>query len=163
MDMEQLQHQNPRVQVSQSVLDWLLEEDEPSVRHQTLVHLLGKSENQPVVEKTGRLIGKRGWAAKILERQKEGTYWDNPYSCLVPKWSTCVWQLMVLADLGAPADDPRIRNSIDHFLDLHNVDTGGFSLRTKGAEKFEPHICMTGNMARAMAKFGYHNDERMMK
>jgi len=105
----------------------------------------------------------RGWAAKILERQKESTYWDNPYSCLVPKWSTCVWQLMVLADLGVSGEDPRIRNSIDHFLDLHNVDAGGFSLRAKGAEKFEPHICMTGNMARAMAKFGYYDHERLMK
>ncbi len=163
LDMEQLQLQNLRVQVSQGVLDWLLEEDEPSVRHQTLVHLLGSSENQSLVEETRRLIGKRGWAAKILESQKESTYWDNPYSCLVPKWSTCVWQLMVLADLGVPGDDPRIKNSIDHFLNLHNVDTGGFSLRPKSGEKFEPHICVTGTMARAMAKFGYYDDERMMK
>src|SRR6266566_4730154 len=85
LDMEQLQ--DPRVQVSQGVLNWLLEVDEPSIRYETLVHLLGSMENESVVEETGRLIGKRGWAAKILERQKGGTYWDNPYSCLVPKWS----------------------------------------------------------------------------
>ncbi len=161
LDMEQLQ--DPRVQVSQGVLNWLLEVDEPSIRYETLVHLLGSMENESVVEETGRLIGKRGWAAKILERQKGGTYWDNPYSCLVPKWSTCVWQLMVLADLGVSGDDPRIRNSIDHFLDLHSVDAGGLSLRPRGGEKFEPHICMTGNMARAMVKFGYYNDERLVK
>jgi len=159
--MEQLQ--DLRVQVSQGVLNWLLEADEPSVRYQTLVHLLGSRENQSFAEETGRLIGKRGWAAKILGSQKESTYWDNPYSCLVPKWSTCVWQLMVLADLGVSGDDPRIRNSINHFLDLHSVDTGGFSLGPRGAEKFELHICVTGNMARAMVKFGYYDDERLLK
>ena len=159
--MEQLQ--DPRVQVSQRVLNWLLEADEPSVRLETLVHLLGSIENESAAEKTRPLIGKRGWAAKILERQKESTYWDNPYSCLGPKWSTCVWQLMVLADLGVSGEDPRIRNSIDHFLDLHNVDAGGFSLRPRGGEKFESHVCLTGNMARAMAKFGYYDHERLMK
>ena len=125
--------------------------------------MLGSREDESLVEETGRLIGKRGWAAKILGSQKESTYWDNPYSCLVPKWSTCVWQLMVLADLGVSGDDPRIRNSVDHFLDLYNVDTGGFSLPPSGGEKFEPHICLTGNMARAMVKFGYYDDERLMK
>jgi len=55
--MEQLQ--DPRVQVSQRVLNWLLEADEPSVRYETLVHLLGSIENESVAEKTRQLIGKR--------------------------------------------------------------------------------------------------------
>ena len=55
-DTEQLQ--DPRVQVSQSVLNRLLEDNEPSVRYETLVHLLGSIENESVAEKTGQLIGK---------------------------------------------------------------------------------------------------------
>jgi hypothetical protein len=54
-DMEQLQ--DPRGQVSQGVLNWLLEADEPSVRNETLVHVLEIVENEWVVEKTGELIG----------------------------------------------------------------------------------------------------------
>jgi len=149
------QVQVPRVAVSKSVLDWLLEEDEPSARYETLVRLLGRDENEPSVRTARGLIGTRGWAAKILARQKEQTYWDNPNSCYVPKFSACSWQLIVLADLGVSSKDPRVANAVEHFLELHNVETGGVSLRPKGHEKFESHICATGNMVRALARIGY--------
>ena len=151
------------VVVSPHVLGWLLEEDEPSVRASTLVEVLGEDEREDSVEKTKEHIGARGWAAGIFHRQKEHTYWDNPDSCYLPKWSSCIWQLMVLADLGVSGDDPRTRNSVDHFLNLHNVETGGISLRPRGSEKFEPHVCATGNMVRALTRFGYYSDDRVVK
>ncbi len=155
--------QTSKVSVSQRVLDWLLEEDEPSGRYETLVHLLGKSESEPSTEKTKELIGTKGWAARIFEKQKKGTYWDNPDSCYVPKFSASGWQLTVLADLGVSAEDVRVKNAVDHYFQLHNVDSGGFSLRPKNNEKFEPHICLTGNMVRALARLGYSKDERVEK
>src|SRR5438046_8955892 len=81
------QVQVPRVAVSKAVLDWLLEEDEPSARYETLVRLLGRNENEPSVRTTRSLIGTRGWAARIRNRTKEQTYWDNPNSCYVTKFS----------------------------------------------------------------------------
>ena len=156
------QIQVPRITVSKAVLDWLLEEDEPSARYETLVRLLGREENEPSVRTTRSLIGTRGWAARILDRQKEQTYWDNPNSCYVPKFSACSWQLIVLADLSVSSKDPRVAKAVEHFLELHNVETGGVSLRPKGHEKFEPHICATGNMVRALARMGYAEDDRVL-
>ena len=157
------QVQVPRVAVSKSVLDWLAEEDEPSARYETLVRLLGRNENEPSVRTARGLIGSRGWAARILDRQKDQTYWDNPNSCYVPKFSACSWQLIVLADLGVSSKDPRVAKAVEHFLEFHNLETGGVSLRPKGHEKFEPHVCATGNMIRALARMGYYEDDRVLK
>ncbi len=157
------QVQIPRVSVSSSVLSWLLEEDEPSVRYRTLADLQERGQNDQSVVTTRNRIGKVGWASKILAKQKESTYWDNPKSCYVPKFSACSWQLVVLADLGVSSKDPRVSRAVDHFLELHNVETGGISLRPKGHEKFEPHICATGNMVRTLAKMGYAEDHRVLR
>jgi hypothetical protein len=156
------QVQVERVTVPQSVLAWLLEETEPSSRHETMVRLLDRDENEQQVRTTREQIGKTGWASRIFEKQKEQTYWDNPKSCYIPKFSACSWQILVLADLGVSSKDPRAARAVEHFLELHNVETGGVSLRPKGNPKFEPHICATGNMIRALAKMGYAEDDRVL-
>jgi len=157
------QLQIPRVTASKALIDWLLDEDEPSVRYETLTELLGRDPTELSVKKTHDMIGSHGWAAKILERQKEDTYWDNPNSSYVPKFSASSWQIHVLADLGVTSKNRRISKAVDHLLDLHNVETGGVSLRPKGNPKFEPHICATGNLVRALAKMGYAEDDRVLK
>lgn len=159
--MQQLQV--PTVTVPQSVLAWLLEENEPSARHETMVNLLDRNENEPQVKQTKEQIGTTGWAGRIFEKQLDQTYWDNPNSCYVPKFSSCVWQLQVLADLGVSSKNPRAARAVEHLLELHNVETGGISMRPKGNPRFEPHICLTGNVIRALAKMGYAEDERLLK
>ena len=56
-----------------------------------LTGLLGRSENDPEVRTSRDAIGKKGWAAEILRKQKDGKYWENPESCLVPKFASTVW------------------------------------------------------------------------
>ena len=140
-----------------------MEEDEPSVRYSTQVDLQERGRNDSAVVKTLERIGRVGWAAKILAKQKEGAFWDNPLSCYVPKFSASSWQLAVLADLGCASKDPKVASAVEHILDQHNVETGGISLRPRGNPKFEPHICNTGNMVRALAKIGYAEDDRVLK
>lgn len=158
-----MQEQSPTIVVDEGLLRWLTSPDEPSARYFTLVDLLGRERSETEIMETEKQIGKVGWAAGILERQTESTYWDNPISCYVPKWASCVWQLITLADLGVSGGDHRVKNCVSHFLELHNVEKGGFALRPKGSEKFAPHVCMTGNMIRALAKFGYENDTRLVR
>ncbi len=139
------QVQVPRVSISNHVLNWLLEEDEPSARYHALVDLQEKGQNDQSVVSARNHIGKVGWASKILAKQKENTYWDNSQSCYVPKFSACSWQLLVLADLGISSRDNRVARAVEHFLELHNVESGGISLRPRDNQKFEPHICATGS------------------
>src|SRR3989442_1288524 len=151
--------QFPAFRVSQGLLDWLLQGDEPSVRYHTLVQLLGKDENSREAEDAERQIGRAGWAAKILGEQKESTYWDNPETCYVPKYASCIWKLIVLADLGVSGEDQRIKNSIEHFFGLHDVETGGFALRPKGSEKFDRDVTVVMlDFLRTHHPLHYHYD-----
>src|SRR5437879_7177454 len=56
-----------------------------------------------------------------------------------------------------------MENSVEHYLHAHNVETGVFELRRRGSEGIKPHVCATGNMIRSLAKFGYGQDERVVK
>jgi hypothetical protein len=59
--------------------------------------------------------------------------------------------------------DDRIRSACEHFIKLHNVESGGFSLRPVERPRFGPHICLTGNMVRTLSAFGYAADPRLKK
>jgi len=159
-DLEQLQKESI---VSPTVSRWLLDENEPSSQYFTLTELMGRDQQDASVRKPRERIGREGWAAKIFAKQKENTFWESKESCYVPKFSSTGWQLAVLADLGVTTEDPRFANAVEHFFDLHTVETGGFSLRPKSQKPFEPHVCNTGNMVRALAKGGYSKDDRIQK
>src|SRR2546422_2786317 len=124
---------------------------------------MGRDKQDTSVRKSREGIGREGWAAKIFAKQKENTFWENKESCYVPKFSSTGWQLAVLADLGVTSGDPRFANAVEHFFDLHNVETGGVLICPKKQKPFEAHVCNTGNMVRALAKAGYLEDERSPK
>ena len=155
--------------VTEDLLDWLLEENEPSVRYYALLNLVGDDGRSSRVQKAKELIGERGWASQYFSKQKEKTYWENSTSCYVPKFSSCSWRLIVLADLGVTSDDSPVKNCVEHYMTLHNVETGGFSVRERHPPKeakdwqFQPHVCATGNMVRTLAKLGYARDDRVVK
>src|SRR3989454_8497161 len=159
-DLEQLQKESL---VSPTVSRWLLEENEPSSQYFTLTELMGRDKQDAAVRRTREKIGKEGWAARIFAKQKENTYWESKETCYIPKFTGTGWQLAVLADLGVSSEDPRFANAVDHFLELHNVETGGFSMRPKGQKPVEPHVFKTGNMVRALAKTGHSKDDRSQK
>ena len=140
-----------------------MEESEPSSQYFTLTELMGRDEQDGSVQRVKGRIGREGWAANIFAKQKENTYWENKESCYVPKFTSTGWQLAVLADLGVSSEDPRFAKAVEHFFELHNVESGGFSLRSRGEEQFHPHVCNTGNMVRALAKAGYSKDDRVRK
>lgn len=57
--------------------DWLLEEDNPSVRYLTLVDILERPADDPDVVKARRDIKDKGIVPQILAKQEEGGYWEN--------------------------------------------------------------------------------------
>src|SRR2546422_6607628 len=159
-DLEQLQRESL---LSPTVSRWLLEENEPSSQYFTLTELMGRDKQDTSVRKSREGIGREGWAAKIFAKQKENTFWENKESCYVPKFSSTGWQLAVLADLGVTSGDPRFANAVEHFFDLHNVETGGVLIPPKNQKPFEPHVFNTGNMGKALPKAGYSQGEKIQK
>ena len=92
-------------------MDWLLEEDQPSIRYHALTQLLDWPRNDPEVRKARATITKSGWAADILSRQSDAGWWVEEESLYRPKYLASNWMLLVLADLGVTREDSRIQKA----------------------------------------------------
>lgn len=151
-------------------MDWLLEENQPSVRHYTLVDLLGRRENDPEMRKAYAEIPRKGWTRDILKLQKAGGYWEprepgdptdkNIFQWLIflywPKYVVTNWRGIVLSDLGLTSRDNRIRKIADLFF-KYKLELGS------PINIFNEEVCIVGNAAHMLARFGYGDDHRVRK
>ncbi len=136
---------------SKAVIEWLLEENQPSIRYLALTQLVGKTENDPEVRSSKQMISKTGWAADILAKQRLGGWWLEEESLYRPKYLSTNWMLLVLSDLGMTKTDRRISKACELWIQRFAKKDGGFS--TDDSRKSE--LCLVGNTARALVKFGY--------
>ncbi len=144
----------PRLESSElnrDVTDWLLAEDQPSIRYLTLTQLLGRSEKDPPVKHARENITKMGWAKEILDRQLPSGAWVHDKSLFSPTFAATFWMILVLSDLGLTRRDPRIDKACQLWLGRNQTKDGGFSSSGKAGG----HLCITGNTARALVKLGY--------
>jgi len=136
---------------SKSVLNWLLEESQPSVRYLTLTQLLGRSEGDTEVRSVKQKVAKVGWAADILANQAPEGWWVDGESFYTPKYLSANWMLLILADLGLTKADPGIAKACEAWIMRFAKRNGGF-----GADGWRAsHLCIVGNTARALVNFGY--------
>ena len=136
---------------SKSALDWLLEEDQPSVRYLTLTQLLERPLDDPEVVAAKDMITRKGWAQEILAKQDPAGWWESGESLYRRKYLSSNWMLLILADLGLTRADPRIKRACDLWIERFSRADGGFAM--EGSKK--GHLCTTGNTTRALVKFGY--------
>jgi hypothetical protein len=141
------------------VLDWLLEEEQPSVRYLTMRQLLGRSESDPEVRAAKARIPSTGWVSEILARRDPAGWWANGKNLYVPKYTGTNWNLLALSDLGATRVIPAVRASCELWMARSPLKGGGVGGNSKG----NGHHCFTGNMARALIRFGYGEDRRVRK
>lgn len=151
--------------IPDAVLAWLLEPGEPSIRYLTLVELLGRSRRDKEVCEARRSIMETGPVPRILAKQREDACWEKPqefYEGAIYKGT--VWTLILLAELGADGDDPRIHNACEFIFEWsQDRSSGGFAYRgTRDAGGQHDRVlpCLTGNMVWALSRFGYTNDPR---
>lgn len=145
---------------------WLLEESNPSVRYFTLTKILDTPEDDLNVRKARGDIMRTGVVPDILVRENAEGYWENPRSFYTAKYSGTVWQLLVLAELGADGKDERVRRACESILkDSQDRESGGFSFHTSakggGGRHNEVIPCLTGNMIWSLIRFGYLEDPRV--
>jgi hypothetical protein len=138
-------------------LDWLLEEDQPSIRYLALRQLAGKPERDAQVQSAKKQILEHGWAADILARQMKSGYWVHDENAYRPKYLSTNWMLLILSDLGVTKSEPGVRRACERMIDELGSKDGGFA--PGGAAK--GHLCTTGNAARALVKLGYVDHSRV--
>jgi len=147
--------------------EWLLEEDNPSVRYFTLRDLLDRTEDDRTVQKARREIMRRGMVPDILDRQRQPSYLQSFPRFYTDKYTGLVWSLIALAELGADAN-PQIRSECEYLLaNSQETQDGGFSMhtaqKTGGGRITEVIPCLTGNMVWSLIRFGYLDDPRLQK
>ncbi|MDV3292938.1 MAG: hypothetical protein LYZ70_01550 [Nitrososphaerales archaeon] len=133
------------------VLNWLLQDNQPSVRYLTLTGLLERPRDDSQVRAAKEALTKRGWAADILAKQRAGGWWVEEGRLYRPKYLSTNWMLLVLSDLGLTREDPRVEKACELWIKRFAKRDGGFG--TDDAEVSE--LCLVGNTARALVKFGY--------
>ena len=148
--------------------EWLLGEDNPSVRFFTLTDVLEKSENDPGVKKSRKAIMQTGAVPRILAKQKSVGYWgvrENFY--IKGKYKGTVWQLIILAELGADPEEKRVRKACEFILgNSQDRESGGFSYMSAssgGGAHGKVLSCLTGNMVWSLIRLGYLKDARVQK
>ena len=119
-------------------VDWLLEAENPSVRYFTLTELLDKPEGDSEVAAAKAAIMNSIPIMKILSRQEPGGYWGKPDDFYMrgAKYKGTVWNLLILAQLGADGKDERIRRTCDFVLDnSYERGSGGFAVKDLWKQK----------------------------
>lgn len=176
---------------SQSVIDWLLEKENQSIRYLTLTDLFDWDEADPEVKEAKNGIPHSELAVRIFQKQNAEGYWENRDSPYKPKYKSTYWQVMILGQLGFDKSDKKVRKAFEFVFNLQ-LSEGGFSSQTgKGAlqeyewmrtrtalkEKLQPeagawarlltrehqYSCLTGNVCAAMLRAGYLGDTRLAK
>ena len=135
-------------------VDWLLEDEQPSIKYLALTQLMDRNENDSEVIAAKESTLNRGWVSEILNRREEGGYWVGTKSLYIPKYLSANWMLLILSDLGVTKNtDPRIAESCELWIKKFSKPDGGFAM--EGSK--QSHLCTAGNTARALIKFGYEN------
>lgn len=159
-----------RSALNEDPVDWLLEAENPSVRYFTLTELLDKPESDGEVAAAKAGIMSSAPIVKILSRQEPGGYWGKPDDFYMrgAKYKGTVWNLLILAQLGADGKDERIKRTCEFVLNnSYERGSGGFavkkSLEAEGGDRTQVVPCLTGNMAWSLVRFGYYDNGRVQR
>lgn len=148
--------------------DWLLERSNPSVRYFTLTELLDRAQDDSEVEDAKDDIMSIGTVPKILAVQNGGGYWEKPRMFYTSKYKGTVWQLIILAELGADGKDERVRKACEFIIEnSQDHESGGFSVwpsaRAGGGRYSGVLPCLTGNIVWSLIRLGRLDDPRVRR
>ena len=86
-------------------------------------------------------------------------YWQQPGGGY-GKYRGTIWQIMLLAELGADATDGRVQRGCDYLLDHSVAGNGGFAFNMRPVPSGVVH-CLNGNLLGALIRLGRLDDPRM--
>ena len=142
-----------------TALNWLLEDNQPSMKYLALTQLLKKRENDSEVKAAKQMIPKVGWACEILGKQHDEGWWVDGENLYRPKYLSTNWMLLILSDLGLTKANPQVSKACELWIRRFAKKDGGF-----GSEKWSKgHLCTVGNTARALVKFGYSDHPKVKR
>jgi hypothetical protein len=145
-------------QFSKDPTEWLLDSPQPEIRYLTLRDLLDRPEDDPQLQAARKQAHAAGLIDLILSNMEPDGYWNEPGAGYLPKYTSTVWSIALLAQLGASIEaDERVIKACAYMLDNGLTRQGQFS--TNGLPSGTAD-CLHGNMCWALMAMDCR-DERL--
>ncbi len=142
-----------------SPIEWLLEPEDPAVRAIALERLLGRDVDDVDVVSARSKAMTVDPIAGMLEAQDDAGWWVKPGPGYSPKYTSTVWNVIFLAQLGADPADHRVQRACDYVMTYTATSSGGFGCSSVAAERPAPPSsvihCLNGNLVHALIRFGH--------
>ena len=145
------------MKIPQNVLNWLLEENNPSVRYRTLTELLDYAQDQSEVIEVKKKIIESGPVAKIFSQIDCNGDWPWSGSYDSPELG-----IGYLGELGLDRTIPIVDKAVCVFLSQQYPDgsfPSSYSIR-KGRETARRNYAL---VMRGLIRLGYQDDARVKK
>ena len=138
-------------QLNEDSRPWLMESDEPGVRY-LAVRDLSQAPKAAELRAARRAAHEQGPIAAVLNRMNKAGYWAAAGPGYNPKYRSTVWSIILLAQLGATAEeDARIPKACEYVLEHALTDSGQFSSSGSPAGTAD---CLQGNLCGALVRLG---------
>ncbi|MBL8117441.1 MAG: nitrogen fixation protein NifH [Anaerolineae bacterium] len=148
-----------RDRISTSLLDWLLEPENPIVRYLTLRDLLDRPPLDAELAAARAAAHTSGLIPHILDEMQPEGYWIKPGYGYAPKYHGTVWSIILLGQLGAvSSQDARIEQACAYLLEHALLKDGQFS--ATGSAGTGNIDCLQGNLCAALLDLGC-TDQRL--
>lgn len=149
------------------IINWLLEEKEPSVRYRTLTELLGKPETDPEVIEAKQAVLQSKNVCRLFDRLDERGLFPH-ISKYYGNFTTFNY-LYALAELGLKKDDPHINEIVDwiltpgedkheHFMQKEFQNEHAYLL-----DESNLGSCRQTDFLGTLIRLGFGDDERVKK
>jgi hypothetical protein len=147
--------------VDASALEWLLEEDEnnPSIRYLALKQLQDLPDGDLEVDRARQSAMRVGLIPMILSKQEPQGSWERPRDSYNPKYTSTIWQVILLSQLGVDPGDERVRKGCEFLLANNRTKMGVFSASQAPSGVIH---CLQGNLCAALLDLGYREDPRLL-
>lgn len=120
------------------IIEWLLEEDNPSVRFFTLTKIMNLPLHSPQVIEAKKSIMDFYPVRNLLALQHPDGWWNNSKNATMPMYTSTAWQLMLLAEMGTTNEDTRIRKAVDFVFKNAQDSDGAFPHEGSRFQKKSP-------------------------
>lgn len=131
------------MQIQDTIMNWLLEEDNPPVRYLTLTNLLKKSDTHLEVQQTKAHLMEYEITQGILQHADEFWNESDRSSNWYWKYTNKYWQVIFLGQFLADGNDPRIARGIEDILSHRK-----WSMKRRWS-------CFTAMLLTALMRLGY--------
>lgn len=138
--------------LTDSVLNWMLETNNPGVRYLALRDLLNHQPDDRELFAAREEAYRAGPIAAVLANMANEGYWIEPGPGYYPKYYGTVWSIILLAQLGASINDnKRVSRACSYILDHALTISGQFTASGSPAGTAD---CLQGNLCAALLDLG---------